>query len=671
MKKAYFLSVFIWCLLALVACGKKDEGPHYYEIRVESEQLEELERGQFLLGQQYYQGEPVSIISQPAANQEKGAAIDVYIRPLGGEMQLLMSGVSMNYRTSGWYLDEKGNCFIIGPTAITRLDADGEMLYKSNTEGFAQDICGLEDGRIILLTKKDTICIFWELDPDTGEIAQIDDASLEDGTAYIGAWGKNLMLLDPKGFWQVDLKTGTKELKLPFAGTFFTLDRDAGLPVDFWVDGSEAGILWSTGMVERLERADITGKKELITVRGDFGSIITYLKEQMNLFNQSNNSYYVIVEEPGEGVDRSDFHTETNLKLASGKGADIICSNAVDSDVSGLIEKGVFADLAPLMEASGLREEDYFPAAFDSWRDGDKIYGIVPDVSLRGYKLDKEVLNGKEELTIEILVDSLLEFEGDWCFFSDGEWIMNYFLQGSEDLWGMVDWEEGTCDFSGELFSKMLCAAKRYAYDERHPYPTDERHPYPTMVLLRSCVNLYNFDTTEELEEANQVDMGVFFDDGHHTEVNLGTCVAMGINAESEHVEGAWEFLAFLLGEESQVQVKGYGDWAFPVSRDAFDRLAQEELEYGITWEYEDEDGKVYTYFTPGRYHEDLVTEDMVEEMRQILSETKSVPYKVKPLIAIIKEEAAYYFNDAKDMNQVISTIQNRVQLYLDEHKAG
>ena len=669
MKKAYFLSVFTWCLLALAACGKTDDGPHYYEIRVESEQLEELERGQFLLGQQYYQGEPVRIISQSAAGQENGSAIDVYIRPLGGEMQQLYSGLSSSYRTSGWYLDEKGRCFVIGPSSITRLDADGEMLFKSRTDDLVQDICCLEGGRIIFLTKKNSICNFWELDPETGEITRMDDASMEGGIAYIGAWGKNLMLLDPKGFWQVDLKKGTKELVLPFAGTFYTINGELGkTPADFWVGGSEAGILWSSGTVERLERTEITGEKAIITVRGKLDD---RLKEQMNLFNQSNDSYYVVGEEPGEGVDDSDFRTETNLKLAAGKGADIICSNAVDEDVSGLIEKGVFADLAPLMEASDIREEDYFPTAFDFWRDGDKIYGIVPDVSLWSYKLDKEVLNGREELTIETLVDSLLEFEGDWCFFGDGEWIIDYFLQGSENMWGMVDWEEGTCDFSGELFSKMLRAAKRYAYDERHTYPTNERHPDPTIVHLRLCLDLYKFDTARALKFSNQVDMGVFFDDGHHARSGLGTSVAMGINAESEHVEGAWELLAFLLGEESQARVKGYGDHLLPVSRDAFDRLAQEELEYGYTGEDVDENGEVHTYFIPGRYNEDLITEERIEEMRQILSDAKSLPYKVRPLIAIIQEESAYYFNDAKDMDQVIGTIQNRVQLYLDEHKTG
>ena len=660
MKKAYFLSAFIWCLIALAACGKKDEGPHYYEIRVESEQLEELEKGQFLLGQQYYQGEPVSIIAQPSEGELADIAVDVYIRPLGGEMQLLMSGISVAYRTSGWYLDEKGRCFIVGPSRITRLDADGKMLYKSGTEDFVQDICCLDGGRVILLTIKDAIWQFWELDPDTGEITRMDNVSIQGGMVYIGAWGKNLVILDTEGFWKMDLKEGTKEPALSFAGTLYHIDRWGESPVDFRVDGSEAGIIWSTGKVERLERKAIDREREIITVRGDL-RFSSWMKDQINLFNQSNDSYYVVVEEPGEGVDDSDFLTETNLQLASGKGADIICSWAVDSDVSGLIEKGVFADLAPMLEASGLREKDYFAAAFAPWRDGGKIYGIVPNMILWTFTLDKEVLNGREELTIETLVDSMLEFEGDRVFMSyvDGEWILEYFLQGSGNLWGMVNWEKGTCDFSGELFSKMLRAAKRYA--------NDGRHQYPAIADSHLWYNLYYFDTTEALAAKNQINVGIFFDDGHHAEAILNNAsFAMGINAESEHMEGAWEFLSFLLGEAQSII--SYGDTVLPVNRTAFDRLAQKELEYGETLESY-HNGKLYTVFIPGRNGE-VVTEDMVEEMRQMLSDARCVPYQVKPLIAIIKEEAAYYFNGVKDMDQVIGTIQNRVQLYLDEHKA-
>ena len=82
MKKTYFLSAFIWCLLALAACGKEaketEEESRYYEVQVEDGgQLEDMESGQFLLGQQYYHGEPVSLIAETAESGDN--SMDVYI----------------------------------------------------------------------------------------------------------------------------------------------------------------------------------------------------------------------------------------------------------------------------------------------------------------------------------------------------------------------------------------------------------------------------------------------------------------------------------------------------------------------------------------------------------------------------------------------------------------
>ncbi len=655
MKKVYFLSAFLWCLLVLAACGKEEEEPHYYEIKVESGQLEEMEKDQFLLGQQYYQGEPVSILAEPSGAEGAENAIDVYIRPMGGDKQLLLSGVSRQYRTRGWCLDDQGRCYILQPAGVVRLDADGKLLYSSKMTEVIQDTCCLEGGRLILLTVKDSVSRIWELDPDTGEITQMEQLSQREGTISIGASGKNLVFLDNRGFWQVDMKKGTKELELPFIGTLYAFD--GGRPADFWLDGSEAGILSNTGRVERLERVEITGEKEIIIVRG---KCARYLKRQMDLFNQSNDTYYAVLEEPGEGTDSSDFYTETNLKLASGKGADIICSSAVDRDVSGLIEKGVFADLAPMMKASGIREEDYFQTAFDAWRENEKIYGIVPNVSLYSFSLDQEVLKGSGELTIETLVDAMLEFEGDRVFMSsaDGVWILEYFLQGSENLWGMVDWEEGTCDFSGELFSKMLRAAKRYA--------VDERHQYPEIVDYRWCNSLYNIDSPKQLEAKKRADLGVFFDDGHHANSNIVNGIAIGINAESGHMEGAWELLAFLLGEEAQSMIN-YQAGVFPVNRNAFEQLIQYEFEMMNAVKEIEVDGTIRTMPANKRFGQEF-TEEQAEETRRLLAGTETLPYKIKPLLAIIKEETAYYFDGAKDMEEVIRLVQNRVQLYLNEH---
>ena len=677
MKKIYFLSAFIWCLFALAACGKKtEEDSVYYEIKVESQELNEIEKGWFLLGQQYYQGEPVSLIAEPSEAGETADAMDVYICSMSGDRKLLMSGVSSQYRVRGWYVDEKGRCFVRGTAGITGLDGDGKLLYYSPLSDLVTDICCTERGRVILLTQKTGGGrVLVELDPDTGSTAPMENIFLElGGVSYINSLGDDLLILDDSGVWQVDLKKGTKNLMLSFKGTTYSLET-GGTITDFWSDGSGIDILWSSGKSDHLKWADINDSgKEIITVRAAYPDM---LKEALYLFNQSNDAYYAVLDESGlnrhnlltGGDFLTDFQTQTNLKITSGKGADIICSDALSGDVFGLIEKGVFADLAPMMEASGIREEDYFRAAFDAWRDGDKIYGIEPYMLAHSNSLDKAVLNGREELTIETLVDSMLEFEEDRCFSKsmEGGNILYYFLEGSENLWGMVDWEKGTCDFNGELFSKMLMAAKRYGSEEM-------RRQYPEIIVARQCSHIYEFDTAKKLTADNRVEMGVFFDGGNYpwSVVYTGNEIIMGINAASEHVEGAWQLLAFLLGEEAQSAIIDdiYLDFYYPVNKNVFDRLAQAELKYGYTSvnQYSGE-----TVFIPGRnlgpkYGRVVLEEQAVIELRQMLSEARSLPYKTAPLLNIIAEETAYYFDGAKSMEEVIKLVQNRVQLYLNEH---
>lgn len=665
MKKNIFLSILLWCLLALAACGQEAEKESlYYEIRVEAAgQLKEPETGQFLLGQQYYQGEPVNLISEQG---ETADVMDVYICPMEGDKQLLMSGVSRQHRVRGWYLDDRGRCFVRKSTGITRLDEDGSLLYHSPLSDLVTDMCCTKNGRVILLTQKTNGRSLVELDPDTGDTTPIENVSQDMAFEGINSLGNDLALLTSLGVWQIDLKTGTKLLKLPFTGTLYTLEVYEGI-ADFRLEGNRIDILWDTGRAERLEQTEVNSTKEIIIVRSAYPDP---LKKPLNLFNQSNDSYFAVLEELEPNRDNmltgdsqlEDFQTDTNLRLASGKGADIICSDAL-YDVSGLMEKGVFADLAPMMEASGIREEDYFRTAFDAWRDGDKVYGIMPHMYLLCNTLEKAVLNDSTDLTIESFLDSLLAFGEDRRFYAswDGTWILDYFLKGSENLFGMVDWEKGTCDFSGELFSKMLLAAKRYGADE-------VQRQYPEILGYRN-IRLYNFDLTKKLDANNQVEMGYFFDDGNYplSPVYDGNQIIMGINAESEHIEGAWQLLVFLLSEEAQSTMDIYTNFLFPTNKNVFDRLAQAELEYGVTVESE-HNGKVHTAFIPGRNGQ-VVMEESVVELRRLLSDARTLPYKTEPLRAIITEETAYYFNGAKTMEEVVSLVQNRVQLYLNEHK--
>lgn len=527
------------------------------------------------------------------------------------------------------------------------------MLYHSRTGGRVTDICELEEGRLLLLVEANRSYQLAELDSVTGAVTKIDGVALESGVQYISASEKGLKLLDSSGFWHVDLRKGVWELELPFAGTSYTL-QDGRAVSDFWVDGNHAGIIWDTGVEEKLSRVNAGEDREIIIVRNDnFASNSgsnKWLKSQVHRFNQSSDTYYAVLEECGEGTDIVDFRTQTGMQIASGKEADIIYGRALSGNIYDIIENGIFADLTPLMEASGMSEEDYFPEAFDVWRHDGKIYGVITHLFLWDSTMEKSIWNSQEALNIGTLLDMMLESDEKRCLWkgADAGENLEYLLKGTEDLWGRVDWEKGTCDFGGELFARMLRAAQAYAYDGQHDYQE--------VLKFRTNGHFFSFDTDSELEEKGLMAVGTLFDDRRHAQV-MDT-YAFGINAGSKHVEGAWQLISFLLGEEAQAQVQSASS-PFPVNRKAFDRLAREAIETGPVviingHPVKQGDGK------------DITQED-VDEMIRYLEDARCLPIRTKPLISIILDESWNYFNGTKEIPQVVEAIENRVGLYLKE----
>ena len=50
-----------------------------------------------------------------------------------------------------------------------------------------------------------------------------------------------------------------------------------------------------------------------------------------------------------------------------------------------------------------------------------------------------------------------------------------------------------------------------------------------------------------------------------------------------------------------------------------------------------------------------------------MLEDARPLPIRTAPLLDIIAEEAEYYFDGTKSIEEVTAVIQNRVQLYMDE----
>ncbi len=601
-----------------------------------------------------------------------------------------------------WYVDGEGNCYYttypgyMGGTSVSKecflkLDKSGELLYKTvlepgfEAEGFG---CTGEKMYVILGGRAEGAEVkrVVSFDSETGVLADTDafvlQTAVHDGVNPFG-WGEDgLYLYDAAGveggrkgtgIKKVNLSDGSVSDFLPFTGSAWTRMINPWKMRGFRVlEGGDIEALYfcdenngrigavAQGTLERISMVE--GERKTVILRA--ATIPSWLKLRAVDFNKTDTEYRVVLEElsTSRSADLADYARQTNVELSAGKGPDILCGSLIEDYLRGMLAQGMLLDLSRSLAGMGIREGDYLPAAFGSWREGDQIYGINVSLYPRGYKIRRDALPaGSGAPDIYCLTDALSERREDATFYAYGDAgeVLEMLLEGSEDLWGMVDWERGTCDFSGDLFARILEVAKRYGYDGKHRYQT----------LVRNIryMDIYHFESCAELEAEGMTVWGALFDDGCHGYIDNSTTLA--VNAASPRKEGALKFLGYLLGEKAQAELTN----AVPVNRAALEQWIGNDLEKVA-------DGKEYTYGSSyidegvtvkytRSFTEENMTEVRTREYLEALENVRPLPYRTAPILDIVYTEAADYFSGSKSIEDVAEVIRNRVQLYLDENK--
>ena len=679
MRNYKLFIVSVLCLAFLTACGGKDEPPEdgqFPEGGTEGQQLDVvlgeddfpdvaagLDGGTFL-GMQFHKGEPVQLW---ASDPQGDNAVSVYLYRKDGTRETVIETIGWDDTMSGGYLDEQGNYYGIARNKVTKTDSLGQTLFSAaaGVDGrfdVIEEICSTPDGKTALLAQiedpettymnmmlmelgQDGKLTKVELKPDRNSAAR----NLPSMTAHLGTWGEDLLLLDGDYIYKIDLKTGTLTQAVSLIQTSYIAHKQVSqedIRAFCIPESGRIELLWAyssgRGRCEDLTFKDMTKERETITLSG--WNMDSWLKEQVAKFNNSNDKYYISI----KTVDVSgayDFRKNTSIEIATGKGPELLYGEYMLESVSDMIEKGVLMDLAPLMEQSGIKEEDYFPMTF-RWRTGDAIYGIRYMAFAKDYLIKTDVLGDVRNPDMETLLDMLLAYPEKACFDGGGSSsknILRELLYVSDTMYGMLDWEAGTCDFSGGLLQKMLEVAKRYEYSS----------PNAAVTKKRQNVDSYVFPTQEELEAEGYVPFLYVFDDGIHPVVdNKYKDCTICINANSAHPEAAWEFLSFILSEEAQGTIYSYQNrFELPVMKGAFLSGGQDFID------------RNQSITVPG-YEPPMAN---VDGLAEYLEDARERSWKTEPIVEVIVEEASAYFSGAKDIQQVMELIQNRVQLYMDE----
>lgn len=354
-------------------------------------------------------------------------------------------------------------------------------------------------------------------------------------------------------------------------------------------------------------------------------------------FNQENDLYYVEMIQHPYNIAFQDERERLKIEVATGKGPDIMTTDIFPVSKE-IISKDHLVDLTLLMEKSGITDEKYFPA-YRCLMDNGKIYGLCPSMDVIRMSIDGNILPNKEIPDLETLLDILLEYPEPAVFLNDtqeGIYIMDYFLCGSKNLWGMIDWESKSCDFSTALFSKILEVSKKYADNRNKGYE-------PIMRNTFCYIGLY--PGREALEKEGRVVLDYYFDDGNYPKYN-SSVETLVINSNTKHLEGAWAFLSYAMTKSGQSY------YALPTHKELFTEKNLDLLK-------DIEDGKTYTLVD--------FTEEVMQDAIQVFSTGKYCPQYTEEILDIIHEEAGAYFSGDKNKEVVIDIIEKRVRLLLEE----
>ena len=151
------------------------------------------------------------------------------------------------------------------------------------------------------------------------------------------------------------------------------------------------------------------------------------------------------------------------------------------------------------------------------------------------------------------------------------------------------------------------------------------------------------------------------------------------ISSASAHKDGAWEFIRFLLSEEVQAAEETNYNWysKYPVNKACFDICGARAIAEGSIIKqdnrliYPAQNFELLHTLVRTGYKELFdPTEERVARIKAALEAAEpSSSFRTDKIMSIIKEEAGAYFAGEKSIEEVAAIIQNRVQLYIDEHR--
>lgn len=399
-------------------------------------------------------------------------------------------------------------------------------------------------------------------------------------------------------------------------------------------------------------------------------------------FNKKNDKYRVTIKNYMDTTGTSetayeDAITNMNNDIVSGSNCpDILDMSIINAEQ--MVQKGAIEDLTPYLEASStLKKEDFIPSIIDAYTMDGVLATIPKTFSLMTVAGKTSQVGSEMGWNMEEIMEYAAANPDAALFDGATKTAMLYYCMmfNNEEF---VNWITGECNFDSPEFRAIMEFVNEFP-DEYDWSADDDSTP----VKLQSGRVLLS---TEGIAEIRDVQLAEAMFDEPVTYIGFPTIdgepgIALqpgemyGIASKSEHKEGAWQFIEFYMTYEDDV----FGGYGFSTHQ----ATLEQKIEDSIKEDYQlDEDGNImydengepivaHSYgvgYGDWEYDYHPVTEEEVAKFKEVLAVARPVSTTNEKIMEIINEEGEAYFSGQKSVDDVISVIQSRVQIYVSEN---
>ena len=421
------------------------------------------------------------------------------------------------------------------------------------------------------------------------------------------------------------------------------------------------------------------------------------IRQVVSEYQKENPAVYVEygIGLTGNSVTREDAIKNLNTRTMAGKGPDVLVLD--NMPMESYMEKGILMDMAPLLESMG-DEEAVFPNIVEAFKNDGHVYTTPCRIQLPyifGKDSDTDKMTGLSSIADEMELMRENDPDAYLMGLPSAKGMMRVFSPACVPAWRTRD---GALD--NEAVSDFLRQTKRMYDAQMEGLPEEaaetwegdksyyEKFESPTGEALEDSDQMRTrHEAIHVLGERRQFVAGVIKDTSeYNSQLSIPVMegfeeygsvpmegqssnvfwarTLLGINASSQNVEQAQDFVKTALGNKVQTEILN----GFPVTKKAL--LDTYEDQWKV---YRDND---YVSGQGGTYDlEDdeiillirVPDEKAVNELVQWIESLDTVYVEDKTFENVVYEEGQPYLEGSRSLEDAMSSIETRLGIYLTE----